>query len=397
VVAVNRVPLLDLNAQHAPLKKEILLAVEQVFDSGEFILGSWVQRFEKEIAGYLGVEHAIGVSSGTDALLVSLMALGIGRGDAVITTAFSFFATAGAIVRVGARPFFADIEAGSYNICPRSAEAAVLKAIERGYAVKAIIPVHLYGQCAEMSAIMDLARKYNLKVIEDAAQAVGARYSHGGKILSAGVIGDYGCFSFFPSKNLGCLGDGGLVATRDSGLADRVRLLRTHGARPKYHHGLMGGNFRLDAVQAAVLSAKLPFLNNWRRLRRANAANYRELFLKTGLIKEGYVQLPVEVHPEVENGHVYNQFVIRVKDRDNLRAYLTENKIGTEVYYPVPLHLQKCFGGLGYARGDFPAAEGAAGEVMAIPVYPELAREQQEYIVAAINRFFCCQRKYMTL
>lgn len=387
-MTVNQIPLLDLNAQNAPIKKEILEAVKQVFDSGKFIMGPWVEQYEKEISEYLGVEHAIGVSSGTDALLISLMAFGIGLGDAVITTTFSFFATAGAIARLGARPFFADIEASSYNICPRSAEIAILKAMEQGYAVKAIIPVHLYGQCAQMSTIMDLARKYNLKVIEDAAQAIGAKYSFNGKILSAGVIGDCGCFSFFPSKNLGCLGDGGLVVTRDNTLADRIRLLRTHGAKPKYYNSLVGGNFRLDAIQAAVLSRKLPYLNNWHNMRRANAEAYKELFSKTSLVEEGHVQLPMEVYPEVKNGHIYNQFVIRVKYRDNLRAFLTENKIGSEVYYPVPFHLQKCFEGLGYTRGDFPVAEEVASEVIAIPIYPELAREQQEYVVSTINRYF---------
>ncbi|WP_243276618.1 DegT/DnrJ/EryC1/StrS aminotransferase family protein [Desulfallas sp. Bu1-1] len=382
------VPLLDLRAQNEPIKNDIIKAIEQVYDSGQFIMGPWVQKFEHEIAEYLGVEHAIGVSSGTDALLVSLMALGIGHGDTVITTAFSFFATAGVIARAGAKPVFADIEPHSYNICPESLRQTIANALEKGEAVKAIIPVHLYGQCANMNEIMSIARHYGLKVIEDAAQAIGSRCPFEGKVLNAGTIGDCGCFSFFPGKNLGCLGDGGLVVTRDSTLAEKIRLLRTHGARPKYYHAEIGGNFRLDALQAAVLSVKLAHLERWHGMRIANAQRYRELFSKTGLVDAGYVQLPVEVYPGIKNGHIYNQFVLRVKHRDQLKEYLTGNQIGNEVYYPVPFHLQQCFRQLGYARGDLPVAEAAAGEVIAIPVYPELALQQQERVVNVINDFY---------
>lgn len=382
------VPLLDLQAQNGPLKKEIMQAIEQVFDAGQFILGPRVQQFEDQMAEYLGVAHAIGVSSGTDALLVALMALGIGRGDTVVTTAFSFFATAGVIARVGAKPAFADIDPHSYNICPASLRQAITSALDKGESVKAVIPVHLYGQCADMNEIMSIARHYGLKVIEDAAQALGSRCPFAGEIRPAGTIGDCGCFSFFPSKNLGCLGDGGLVVTRDGTLAEKIRLLRTHGARPKYHHAAIGGNFRLDALQAAVLSVKLAHLDRWHAMRIANARRYRELFSKTGLLEAGYVRLPVEVYPEIGRGHIYNQFVLRVKHRDRLRAYLTANQIGNEVYYPVPFHLQQCFQQLGYTRGDLPAAEAAAGEVIAIPVHPELAPQQIQRVVDVIDAFY---------
>lgn len=394
---VSQVPLLDLSAQNGPLKNEILKAIEEVYDSGMFIMGSWVKQFEMEVAEYLGVKHAIGVSSGTDALVLSLMALGVGQGDAVVTTAFSFFATAGAVSRLCARPFFTDIEKDTYNICPESTKAAILKARKLGYKVKAVIPVHLYGQCANMTAIMDIAEKYNLKVIEDAAQAIGVKYPFKSELLSAGTIGDCGCFSFFPSKNLGCLGDGGLVVTNDDELADKLRLLRTHGARPKYYHAEIGGNFRLDAIQAAVLSQKLPCLNDWHSMRRDNAAVYRKLFSETGLVEKGCVHLPTEAQPQVKYGHIYNQFVLRVKDRANLKAYLTENNIGSEIYYPVPFHLQKCFADLGYAKGDFPVAEAAADEVIAIPIYPELTGEQQEYVVNTINSFYKSRKEGASL
>jgi len=383
-----KVPLLDLGAQNVPLKREIMAIIEEVYDSGRFIMGHWVEKFEREIAEYLGVRQAIGVSSGTDALLLSLMALDMGPNDAVVTTTFSFFATAGAVCRVGAVPFFADIDEKTYNISVESAEKAVIKAREKGCRVKAIIPVHLYGQCADMDGVMDLARRYNLKIIEDAAQALGSVYPTGGRFVCAGTIGDCGCFSFFPSKNLGCLGDGGLVATNSDDLADRMRLLRTHGARPKYYHAEIGGNFRLDALQAAVLMKKLPQLDGWHRGRRVNAEKYRRLFNESGLVEKELVRLPGEIHPEVEKGHIYNQFVIRVTDRDGLRLHLNEKGIGNEIYYPVPFHLQKCFSGLGYKGGDFPFAEAAAAESLAIPVFPELTGSQQEYIVDTISCFY---------
>jgi dTDP-4-amino-4,6-dideoxygalactose transaminase len=327
-VPISQVPLLDINAQNGPLKEEILGTIEKVFDSGKFIMGPWVDRFEKEISEYIGADHSTGVSSGTDALLLSLMAIGVGPGDAVITTTFSFFASAGVVARVGAVPFFADIEYDSFNISPESAELAVLKAKDQGYNVKAIVPVHLFGQCADMASILDIAQKYNLKVIEDAAQALGAMYPLNGNAVGAGTLGDCGCFSFFPSKNLGCLGDGGLITARDDTLADRIRLLRTHGARPKYYHAEIGGNFRLDAIQAAVLSVKLRHLDKWHEGRKKNAGTYRRLFSDSGLVDSGNVVLPVEKCPGVEKGHIYNQFVIRVKERDRLKKYLDEKKVG---------------------------------------------------------------------
>lgn len=384
----EKVPLLDLAAQHGPLRKEILAAIEQVLDSGKFILGPFVENFEKQAAAYLEVPHAVGVSSGTDALLVALMALDTGSGDAVVTTTFSFFATAGVIARLGARPFFADIDPATYNICPQSAEAAIQQAAGQGYRVKAIIPVHLFGQCADMEKIATLAQKYDLAVVEDAAQAIGARCPYQGAARPAGSMGHLGAFSFFPSKNLGCLGDGGLVTTADATLYDRLRLLRTHGARPKYYHATIGGNFRLDALQAAVLAVKLPHLESWHAARQQNARRYRQLFAQSTLVEKGLVELPAAAWPETPNGHIYNQFVIRARRRDELRAYLTQKGIGCEVYYPVPFHLQQCFAGLGYRAGDFPAAETAAAEVLAIPIYPELTVRQQERVVEAIAGFY---------
>lgn len=384
----TRVPLLDLWAQNGPLEQKIMQAIKEVISSGQFILGRWVEKFEAEVAAYLETPHAIGVSSGTDALLVSLMALDAGPGDAVVTTTFSFFATAGAIARTGARPYFADIEPDTYNISIASAEKAIQKAQNDGFLVKAIIPVHLFGQCADLQLLRELAQQYGLAVIEDAAQAIGARCPYNGKAVPAGTMGAAGCFSFFPSKNLGCFGDGGLVVTADASLAEKIRCLRNHGARPKYYHSAIGGNFRLDALQAAVLSVKLPYLEKWHRQRQENARYYRQLFRQAGLTESGAVSLPAEKYPGVPNGHIYNQFVLRVKDRENLRNWLTERNIGTEIYYPLPFHLQQCFTRLGYRPGDFPVAEKATAEVLAIPIYPELTREQQEYVVGAIADFY---------
>lgn len=387
-MSFNKVPLLDLQAQNGPLEKEIIQAFKEVFSSGQFILGRWVEKFEAEIAAYLGAPHAIGVSSGTDALLVSLMALDIGPGDAVVTTTFSFFATAGVIARTGARPYFADIEPHTCNISIASAEKAIQQAQTDGFRVKAIIPVHLFGQCADMQLLLELAPKHGLAVIEDAAQAIGAQYPLSGKAVMAGSMGATGCFSFFPSKNLGCFGDGGLVVTADASLAERIRRLRNHGAQPKYYHSETGGNFRLDALQAAVLSVKLPHLEKWHQKRRENARYYQKLFQQTGLTGRNFISLPVEKYSGLNNGHIYNQFVIRVKNRESLRKWLDEKNVSVEVYYPLPFHLQKCFDNLGYRRGDFPEAEKAAQEVLAIPVYPELTREQQEYVVKAIADYY---------
>ena len=370
---VVTVPLLDLKAQYAPLRSALLEAVTRVCDSQQFIMGSEVEAFEREIALVTDTTHAIGVSSGTDALLVALMGLDVGPGDEVVTSTFSFFATAGCIARVGAKPVLVDIDPETFNIDPIAAARACTRK------TKALLPVHLFGQSADMSAILALADEFKLKVIEDAAQAIGTR-EHGGVV---GGIGHVGCFSFFPSKNLGGFGDGGLVSTNNHALADRMRLIRNHGQKPKYYHHLIGGNFRLDTLQAAVLRVKLPHLAGWTEARRTNAARYRRLFAEA--------ELPEVVLPVDRGGdgyHIYNQFVVRVPDRDALRAHLTMAGVGTEVYYPVPFHMQECFAYLGHKAGDFPHAEKAAAEVVALPIYPELTEDQQAYVVDRIRAFY---------
>jgi len=367
--AAAGVPLLDLQAQYAPIRDEILSALTRVCDSQRFILGPEVDALERDLVSQLEAGDAIAVSSGTDALLAAMMALGIGPGDDVLTTTYSFFATAGCISRLGATPRLVDIDPVSYNLAPEAVRAAITPQ------TRAIIVVHLYGQCADMDPVLAAAREAGIPVIEDAAQAIGARY-HG---RQAGSMGAIGCFSFFPSKNLGAFGDGGLVTTGDDALAREVRLLRNHGAEPKYIHQRIGGNFRLDALQAAVLRVKLPHLARWSEMRRANAAAYAELIDDAGLA--GRVGLPVEVPGHT---HIYNQFIVRVPDRDRVRAVLTEHGIGTEIYYPVPFHLQPCFADLGYARGDFPHAERAADETLALPIYGELTRDQQASVVSAL-------------
>ncbi len=364
------VPLLDLDAQYQPLRSELLAAIARVCDSQRFIGGPEVEALEQELAALLDVPHAIGVSSGTDALLMALMALEIGPGDEVITSTYSFVATAGAIARVGARPVLVDIDPDTFNLDPAAVGAAITPR------TRAILPVHLFGQPADLEEL--LAAAGTIPVVEDAAQAIGAEY--GGRPV--GGWGNIGCFSFFPSKNLGAFGDAGLVTCADDQLAHRLRLLRNHGMEPKYHHHLVGGNFRLDALQAAVLRVKLPHLAAWSAARQRNAARYRALFHETGL--DGLVQLPVEAS---DRTHIYNQFVIRVPDRDRLRAQLASEGIGTEVYYPVPFHLQPCFQGLGYAPGTFPAAEAAAASALALPIYPELTETQQATVVTAIHGF----------
>ena len=368
--AAAGVPLLDLQAQYAPIRDEILSALTRVCDSQRFILGPEVDALERDLVSQLEAGDAIAVSSGTDALLAAMMALGIGPGDDVLTTTYSFFATAGCISRLGATPRLVDIDPATYNLAPDAVRAAITPQ------TRAIIVVHLYGQCADMDPILDAARDAGIPVIEDAAQAIGARY-HG---RQAGSMGAIGCFSFFPSKNLGAFGDGGLITTRDEQLAREVRLLRNHGAEPKYIHQRIGGNFRLDALQAAVLRVKLPHLARWSEMRRANAVTYAELMHAAGL--SGRVRLPVEVPG---HAHIYNQFIIRIAERDRVRAVLTQRGIGTEIYYPVPFHLQPCFADLGYARGDFPHAEQAADETLALPIYGELTRDQQARVVAALK------------
>ncbi len=375
-----QVPLLDLKAQYAKIKTEIMSAAEELFDSQYFILGGKVAALEKEVASYCSTGYAVGVSSGTDALLISLMALGIGQGDRVITTPYTFFATAGSIARLGAIPVFADIEPGTYNISP-SAVASVIDAMssEKRDSLRAILPVHLYGQCAEMDPILEIAGRYGLAVVEDAAQAIGSEY----RGRRAGSMGVFGCFSFFPSKNLGAFGDGGIVTTRDAKQDETLRILRGHGSKPKYYHKVIGGNFRLDAFQASVVSIKLKYLDEWTRQRQENAGRYRELFEQAGL--QDKIELPLQI----QERHIYNQFVIRVAaNRDKLREFLADSKIGTEVYYPVPMHLQECFSYLGHKTGDFPVAEQAARHTLALPIYPELTGGQQEYVVAKIAEFY---------
>ena len=375
------VPLLDLKAHHQPLRKELLAALEQVLDKNNFILGNEVAELEEKIAAYCQVRFGVGVSSGTDALLAALMALDIKSGDEVITTPLSFFATVGVIVRLGARPVFVDIDPVTYNLDPSRLEAAISPR------TRAIIPVHLYGQCADMDPILQIATRHGLAVVEDAAQAIGSEYRDGRRACSMGVAG---CLSFFPSKNLGGVGDGGMVVTNDQTLAERLRILRVHGAKPKYYHGVVGGNFRLDTLQAAVLNVKLGYLDRWTALRQQHAELYERLLRETGLVDEKKVCLPKAAYKEagLTHYHIYNQFVIGVSDRDQLQAHLKTKGIGTEVYYPVPLHRQECFNGLGYHEGDFPEAERASRELLALPIYPELNEDQQHYVVQAVREWF---------
>lgn len=387
--APNRapVPLLDLQGQYAAIRDEVSSAIERVIESQYFILGPEVELLEQEIAQYSRCRIGVGVSSGTDALLAALMAIGIKSGDEVVTPSYTFFATAGCIVRLGAKPVFVDIDPRTYNLDPAKIEAALTPR------TRAILPVHLYGQMAEMEPIVEIARRRELYVIEDAAQAIGAEY----KGQRAGSIGHLGCFSFFPSKNLGAFGDAGMVTTNDSHLGDCVRILRSHGSNPKYHHKLVGGNFRLDAIQAAVLRVKLKYLNRWTAARQHNAATYRRLF--------GAVNLPVETRddPRFDGGqgillpheadgrrHIYNQFVIRVSKntRQSLIAHLREERIATAIYYPVPMHLQECFKDLGYREGDLPHSDTAAEETLALPIYPELTETMQTSVVQCIAEFF---------
>ncbi|MEY2600058.1 MAG: hypothetical protein RLZZ142_2317 [Verrucomicrobiota bacterium] len=374
-----QVPLLDLKLQYAPLKSQILREIEKVADSQHLVLGPQVEQLERAVEAYTGAKHAIGVSSGTDAQLVLLMALGIGPGDAVITTPYTFFATAGCVARLGARIVFADIDPRTFNLCPH----ALAKALEQTPNVKAIIPVHLFGCCADMEAIQTLAARHGVPVLEDAAQALGARHPRG----AAGAIAEAGWYSFYPTKNLGAFGDAGMVTCQDDALATQIRALRNHGMEPRYYHHSVGGNFRLDAIQAAVLNVKLPHLDAWGEGRRARAAFYREAFAQRGL--DSLLGLPHEPWADsgTPNHHIYNQFVIRVSQRDALRAFLQKSGVGSEVYYPLALHEQECFRSLGYRRGDFPESERAAQESLALPIFPELTPEQQAFVVAKIAEF----------
>jgi len=364
-----QVPLLDLKAQYATIKDEITAAIAEVCESQAFALGPAVARFEKNVADYCGCKHAIGVSSGTDALLAALMAMNLEPGDEVITSPFTFFATAGCIVRAGAKPVFVDIDRDSYNIDPAGIEEKITDK------TRAIMPVHLFGQLARMEAIGNIAERHNLAVIEDAAQAIGA--SRNG--VKAGNCGDLGCFSFYPTKNLGGFGDGGLVTTNDDKLADDIRILRDHGQSPRYFYRRIGGNFRLDGIQGAVLDVKLRYLDKWNEKRRENAALYDKLFAGS----------PVATPKiEADNVSIYHQYTIAVPQRDELQKFLAANNVGSAVFYPKPLHLQDCFAGLGYSEGDMPVAEKVCNEVLSLPVYAELSREQIEFVAAAVLKFY---------
>jgi dTDP-4-amino-4,6-dideoxygalactose transaminase len=383
------VPLLDLKAQFAQIRAEVMPIIEQVCASQRFILGEHVLGLESELARYCSSSAGIGVSSGTDALLLALMALGVGAGDEIVTSPFTFFATAGTIARLGARPVFCDIDPITFNLSPaavqlfidRHCDVRAGRLINRstGGVVKGLMPVHLYGQSADMDPLMAIARQHHLKVIEDAAQAIGTEY----KNVRVGSIGDIGCFSFFPSKNLGAFGDAGLCTTNDSQLAESMRVLRVHGGKPKYFHGVIGGNFRIDELQAAVLRVKLKHLDGWTEGRQRNAAFYDAAFAA------GHFAKRLAAPKAPANGrHIFNQYVVRVQKRDALKEFLAQRNVGTEIYYPVPLHLQKCFAYLNHRSGDFPESERAALETLALPVYPELEQEQLEHVVAAVAEFY---------
>lgn len=393
-----RVPLLDLSEQYRALAEPIRAQLDEVLASQSFILGPKVAAFEEAMRGFCGSPHAIGVSSGTDTLLAILMAMEIGPGDAVVTSPYTFFATAGCIARVGATPVFVDIEPGTYNISPEALERYLTESCRRGEdgflrepqgkIMRAIIPVHLFGLCCEMDAVHRISEHFQLEVIEDAAQAIGAEYPFGGATAKAGAMGEAGSFSFYPSKNLGAAGDAGLIICRDDALAQRLRACRQHGMEPRYYHHFIGGNFRLDEMQAAILGVKLPFLDGWSAARRGVADFYREEFERLGLTN--HLSLPAEPYRDrgLTNHHIYHQYVIRTPRRDALREHLTGKEIGTAIYYPLGLHEQKCFAYLGYRAGDFPETERAARETLALPMYPELSREAQRYVAESIAEFF---------
>ena len=383
-----KVPLLDLRPTLEELRDEIVDAVTKVVDSTRYIMGPEIDGLEKEISAYCGTKDAVGVSSGTDALLLALMVLDVGPGDLVLTSNFSFFATAGVVARLNATPVFVDIDPDSFNIDPESLRKTLTEmAAETRQRVKAIIPVHLYGQCADMAAILAISKEFEIPVIEDGAQAIGAECEIDGKKRSAGSLGDFGCFSFFPSKNLGCLGDGGIVTINNTELADLLRLKRVHGGERKYYHRVIGGNFRLDPIQATVVRVKLPHLNNWHLQRQNNADHYNKLFAEAAL--GGKIRIPFVEHSQtLQNPHIYNQYVIRAERRDELQSFLAENEIASEVYYPLPFHLQECFLHLGGKEGDFPVSEVAANEVLALPVYPGMTVEMRETVVEHIVQFY---------
>jgi dTDP-4-amino-4,6-dideoxygalactose transaminase len=393
-----RVPLLDLGQQYRVLSKQIRQAIDDVLDSHRFILGSKVQEFESAICRYCDVPHAIGVSSGTDALLAILMGLGIGRGDAVVTTPYTFFSTAGCVVRLGARPVFADIDPRTYNISPSAIQECIEDngqldsdgawRLKTGEKIRAIIPVHLFGSCCQMNALREISERFQLYLIEDAAQAIGAEFPFGDRAAKAGTMGEAGFFSFYPSKNLGAAGDAGMIVCQDEGLASKLRILRNHGMEPRYVHHVVGGNFRLDEMQAAILGVKLAFLESWAAARRAAADFYGSEFARAGLTER--ITLPAEPYRDcgLTNHHVYHQYVIRTPKRDALHEHLSKREIETAIYYPLGLHEQKCFAHLGYKKGDFPETEHAAHETLALPIYPEISRDAQRYVMNAIAEFF---------
>lgn len=384
------VPLLDLKPQYQALRSEIESAVLRVCASQAFILGAEVKALEQSVAAYCRTAHGVGVASGTDALLVALMALEIGPGDEVLTSPYTFFATAGTIARTGARPVFCDIDPTTFNINPDAVRAWIAECCEMrsgalhnratGGCIKALMPVHLYGQLADMAPLVEIAREHSIRIIEDAAQAIGTEDAAGRR---AGSIGDVGCLSFFPTKNLGAFGDAGMCVTSDPDLAERIAVLRVHGGKPKYYHGVIGGNFRLDELQAAVLNIKLPHLDEWSAARQRNAAFYDRAFAAAGIAEA--LRPPAPAH---RARHIYNQYVVRARDRDALRRHLAERGVGTEIYYPVPLHLQQCFGYLGHRPGDFPEAERAAQETLALPIYPELSNRQLQYVVDTVADYY---------
>lgn len=386
-----KIPIVDLRAQYDGLRREVRQAIDEVLETQQFILGPAVSRLEKQLATYLHCNFTVGVASGSDALLLALMALGVGRGDGVMVPPFTFFSTVSAITRLGARPFFIDINATDCLISGAAVEAFLDEHARAksflGWRIKALLPVHLFGQCCDMATLVELAERHSLFLVEDVAQACGARISVSGRTKFAGTFGAAGCFSFFPSKNLGGYGDGGLVSANDEKLSERLRMLRVHGERRKYYHQVTGINSRLDSIQAAVLLVKQRYLELWCEQRIQRAQTYNRLFMESGLIGDQIISIPV---PVTDKSHVFNNYVIRVRDREGLKRFLAHASIQSEIYYPLPLHLQTCFGELGYKKGDFPQAETAAAEVLALPLYPELSLPQQEAVVGTIRKF--CHR-----
>jgi len=383
-----QIPLLDLRPQHEGLRDEIIAAVTDVIDSTRYIMGPELERFEEAVAEYSGCKYALGVSSGTDALLLALMSLNIGPGDKVLVPDFSFFATAGVVSRLNAEPVFLEIDPTTFNLCPKHLEEKLESYTEEELAqVKAVIPVHLFGQCADMQAILGVAQQFGIAVVEDAAQAIGAEYRLNGEARRAGNMSNVGCMSFFPSKNLGGVGDGGMVTTNDTELHHQLHIKRVHGAEPKYYHKVIGGNFRMDPIQACVLRIKLQRLEAWHEQRRQNAKQYNQLFGEAQLEE---VVCPAAVYEDdnLLNHHIYNQYTVRVQRREDLRKFLQERGVATEIYYPVPFHRQECFADLGYRPGSLPESDRAAREVLALPIYPGLTTEMQEYVVENLVEFY---------